>query len=93
MFKLLGFLLIFLSVLGGFYMEDGPLHALYQPSEFIIIGGAAIGFLAISQPFAVFKGIGQFIQRLFHGSNIARSFISSYCNFFFIFLTQRVQKG
>ncbi|CAH0540031.1 flagellar motor stator protein MotA [Vibrio marisflavi] len=93
MFKLLGFLLIFLSVLGGFYMEDGPLHALYQPSEFIIIGGAAIGFLAISQPFAVFKGIGQFIQRLFHGSQYSPEFYQQLLQLLFHLFNAASSKG
>jgi len=50
MFVIIGIIVVFGSVLGGYVMHHGPLLVLYQPSEFIIIGGAAIGALLISAP-------------------------------------------
>jgi chemotaxis protein MotA len=50
MFVIIGIVVVFGSVVGGYLMEGGALAVLAQPSEFIIIGGAAIGGLLISTP-------------------------------------------
>jgi len=50
MLKLLGALIIVVSVLGGYAMANGELRMLWQPSEMIIIVGAAIGSLIIGNP-------------------------------------------
>src|SRR5690606_40789712 len=42
-FILLGFLIVFVSVFGSFVMLGGHLGALYQPFEFVLIAGAAVG--------------------------------------------------
>ena len=38
------------AVIGGFLMAGGALSVLVQPSEFVVIGGAAVGSLLISTP-------------------------------------------
>jgi chemotaxis protein MotA len=38
------------AVLGGFAMAGGPFAVLFQPSELVVIGGAALGALIISAP-------------------------------------------
>jgi hypothetical protein len=43
MFAIIGILAVFGAVIGGFLMEKGKLLVLVQPSELVIIGGAAIG--------------------------------------------------
>jgi Flagellar motor component len=43
MFILLGLIIVFVSVGGGFAMVNGPFATLVQPAEFIIIFGAAFG--------------------------------------------------
>ncbi|NYT65073.1 flagellar motor stator protein MotA [Alcaligenaceae bacterium] len=43
MFILFGFLIVFFSVFGSFVALGGHLGALYQPFEFTLIGGAALG--------------------------------------------------
>lgn len=50
MILLIGVLVVVGSVVGGFLMAGGHLIVLMQPSEFIIIGGAAIGSVMISTP-------------------------------------------
>lgn len=45
MFVLIGFLIVFGAVIGGFTMHGGKIAALIQISEFIIIGGAGAGAL------------------------------------------------
>ncbi len=50
MLAVVGMLVVLVSILGGFVIEGGPLMLLFQPVEFLIIGGAAIGGLIISTP-------------------------------------------
>ena len=57
MLAIVGILIVIFAVLGGFLMEKGPLIVLVQPSELIIIGGAALGTLLIANPPRVLKGI------------------------------------
>lgn len=57
MLAIVGIFIVIGAVLGGFLMEKGPLMVLVQPSELIIIGGAAVGTLLIANPPRVLKGI------------------------------------
>ncbi|MEX2570659.1 MAG: flagellar motor stator protein MotA [Gemmatimonadota bacterium] len=56
MFVIIGLLIVFGSVIGGYIMHHGELAVLYQVSEFVIIGGAGIGALIVGNPPAVVKG-------------------------------------
>ena len=55
MFAIIGLIVVFGSVLGGYVMHHGQLAVLYQPTEYLIIGGAAIGTLVIATPLGVLK--------------------------------------
>ena len=57
MFTIIGIVVVFGSVLAGFLMEKGPVAVLVQPSEFVIIMGAAIGTLLAANPVHVLKKI------------------------------------
>jgi chemotaxis protein MotA len=57
MFVIIGAALVLVGVIGGFLIEGGPIQVLLQPTEFMIIGGAAIGSLLIMSPFAVLKKV------------------------------------
>lgn len=50
MFVILGFLVVIGGVVGGYILAGGALGVLNQPSEFIVIGGAALGSLLVSTP-------------------------------------------
>ena len=55
MFVIIGFVIVFGSVFGGFVMEGGPLPLLMQPIEILIIGGAAIGSFIVATPVKIMK--------------------------------------
>jgi len=55
MLVLIGLFIIIVSVFGGFAAGGGHLYALFQPTEFIIIGGAALGSFIISNNVKVIK--------------------------------------
>jgi chemotaxis protein MotA len=50
MFIVIGIAFVLICVIGGFLMIDGPLGVLVQPSEFVVIGGAAIGATIAANP-------------------------------------------
>ena len=50
MFAIIGLVIVFGAIVGGFLMEKGNLAVLVQPAELIIIGGAALGTLLIANP-------------------------------------------
>jgi chemotaxis protein MotA len=56
-FVIIGFVVVLVSVLGGFAEAGGPFLVLIQPAEFIIIGGASLGALLASAPKTVLKSI------------------------------------
>lgn len=57
MYAILGIVVVFGAVIGGFLMEKGNLMVLLQPAEFIIIAGAAAGMLLVANPFRILKAI------------------------------------
>ena len=55
MFAIIGLLVVIGCVVGGYLMSHGNLAVLWQPAEFIIILGAAIGTFLIASPVQVIK--------------------------------------
>lgn len=55
MFVIIGLVVVFGSVIGGYVMHHGQIAVLFQINEFIIIGGAGLGTLIIANPPAVLK--------------------------------------
>lgn len=50
MLLIIGIVVVLGCVIGGFLMINGPLGVLVQPSEFVVIGGAAIGATLAANP-------------------------------------------
>ncbi|MBZ5590892.1 MAG: flagellar motor stator protein MotA [Acidobacteriia bacterium] len=70
MFAIIGIVVVFGAIVGGYLMEHGNLMVLLQPAELLIIGGAALGTMFIANPLPViiriFKGcIGVFVPSPF----------------------------
>jgi chemotaxis protein MotA len=73
MFTIIGIVIVFGSVLAGFLMEKGPVAVLIQPSEFVIIMGAAIGTLLAANPVHVLKKIASGLTGIVTGSGFSKS--------------------
>lgn len=72
MFVILGIIVVFGAVIGGYLMEHGQLAVLVQPAELVIIGGAAIGTVLISNPPHVLKQILSGLLGAFAGSKFTQ---------------------
>ncbi len=57
MFSIVGVLVVFGCVIGGFLMDKGKLGVLIQPAELVIIFGAAVGTVLTANPIHILKGI------------------------------------
>jgi chemotaxis protein MotA len=72
MFSIIGILIVFGAVLGGFLMEKGPMLVLLQPSEFLIIAGAGIGTMLAANPLHVLKKIASGLTQILSGSKFTK---------------------
>jgi chemotaxis protein MotA len=68
MFAIVGIVLVFCAVIGGFLMEKGHLAVLVQPAELLIIAGASIGTLLVANPMHIIKGIAAGLMGIMKGS-------------------------
>src|SRR5580704_7758360 len=74
MFAIIGIVLVFASVIGGFLMEKGKLMVLVQPSELIIIGGAAVGTMLVANPLPVLMKIGKSVAGCLAGDPYTKAY-------------------
>ncbi len=64
---IIGFLVVVSCVIGGYIWHHGNLAVLWQPSEFLIIIGAAVGAFIIGTPAPLIKAILKSMKCLFKG--------------------------
>ena len=67
MFFFIGVGVVLVAVFGGYVANDGHLPALWQPFEFIIIVGAAIGAFIIANPKTVLSAVAKEFPKVFKG--------------------------
>jgi chemotaxis protein MotA len=72
MFAIIGILVVFGAVLGGYLMEHGSVRVLLQPAELLIIGGAACGTVLIANPLHILKQIAAGIGGVFGTSKFTK---------------------
>jgi len=72
MFAIVGIVLVFCAVIGGFLMEKGHLAVLMQPAELLIIAGASIGTLLVANPMHILKGIAAGLMGIMKGSRFSK---------------------
>jgi chemotaxis protein MotA len=68
MFLFVGIAVVLISVFGGYVLNDGHLPVLWQPFEFMIIVGAALGAYFIGNPKTVLQGILTRLPRTYKGA-------------------------
>jgi chemotaxis protein MotA len=92
MLIIVGLLIVFGSVVGGYLMAGGSLLVLNQPSEFLVIGGAAIGSLVISTPKTVLMAIVAQIKSVM-GSGFTRTDYVDLLSLLYLVFKQVQQSG
>lgn len=73
MFVIIGIVIVIVGVIGGFVIHGGPIAVLFQPEEFMIIGGAAAGSLLVQTPIPILKKVIGKFTLLFKGDPYTRT--------------------
>jgi len=73
MFVIIGIVVVFGAVVGGYLMEHGNLRVLLQPAELLIIGGAGAGTVLVANPLYILKKIAAGIAGAFGGSKFSKA--------------------
>lgn len=69
MLVIIGLVVVFASIIGGYSIVDGPIHMLLQPAEMIIIMGAALGAFVVSCTGPVLKMSMKSFVKAFSGKS------------------------
>lgn len=72
MLVIVGSIIVIVSVIGGYALPGGHLAVLFQPYEFLMIIGAAIGAFIISNTKTILTGVGKGIGRALKGPKHGR---------------------
>lgn len=67
MLKIVGLIVVYGCVAGGYILSHGKMGALWQPYELLIICGAAFGAFLIANTKTVIKGVGSGLAAAFSG--------------------------
>ncbi|BBP85775.1 flagellar motor stator protein MotA [Pseudomonas sp. No.21] len=73
MAKIIGIIVVFATVLGGYVLSHGKIGALIQPFEVLIIGGAALGAFLQANPGSTFMHVLKKSLKMF-GSRFTHAF-------------------
>ena len=74
MFIIIGLVVVFGSIIGGYLMEKGNLLVLMQPAELFIIGGAALGSMIVANPLPVLKAMMAGILEALKGDSFTKAY-------------------
>jgi chemotaxis protein MotA len=74
MFPIIGIVVVLGSVIAGFLLEKGNLHVLMQPAELLIIGGAALGTVLVSNSPTKLKHLLHALIGAFGSSKYVKSY-------------------
>jgi chemotaxis protein MotA len=93
MFAIVGIVIVFGAVIGGFLMEKGHLAVLVQPAEFLILVGAAVGTLLVANPIHILKGVAAGVAGVLKGSRFNKDRYLSTLKMMYQFLNKVRKEG
>jgi chemotaxis protein MotA len=93
MFAIIGIVLVFGAVIGGFLMEKGHIAVLVQPAEMLILVGAAVGTLLVANPMHIIKGVVGGLLGVLKGSKFGKPRYLSTLKMMYQFLNKVRKEG
>ncbi|MDC8756155.1 flagellar motor stator protein MotA [Janthinobacterium fluminis] len=93
MLVILGFIVVLLAIFGGFALQGGHLAALFQPTELLMIGGAAIGTFIVGNDSKAIKATMQALPSLMRGSKYTKGLYMELMALLFEILTKIRKEG
>jgi len=89
---IIGYLVVIVTVFGGFMISGGNLASLFQPVELLIIGGAGVGAFIVGNNAKSLKATGKALGRLFVGRSYNKAVYMDLMALLFLLLSKsRVQ--
>ena len=73
MLALVGILIVFSAVFGGYLVEKGNPYVLLQPAELLIVGGAALGIVVVANPPAAIRRMAKGAFKAFRSTPYTRA--------------------
>ncbi|MCE7914768.1 MAG: flagellar motor stator protein MotA [Nitrosomonas sp. PRO4] len=73
MLVIVGYVIIIISVFGGFALAGGHLASLWQPVELLMIGGAAVGAFVVGNSSKALKATLKALPTVFKGSKYTKA--------------------
>jgi len=89
----LGFFVVLLSIFGGFAINGGHLGALFQPTELLQIGGAALGTFVIANDRKAIMATLRALPSLMQGSKYTKSLYMDLMSMLFETLSKIRKEG
>ncbi|MGL4209197.1 MAG: flagellar motor stator protein MotA [Candidatus Adiutrix sp.] len=68
----IGFMVVGLSVFGGYILHGGNMAVIWQPTEILIIGGAAFGAFLMANPVSLIKETFGKLPKIFTGKELKK---------------------
>jgi chemotaxis protein MotA len=93
MFAIIGIVLVFAAIIGGFLMEKGHMAVLIQPAELLIIAGAAAGTMLVANPMRILKAIAAGLAATLKGSPYTKARYLSTLKMMYQFLNKVRKEG
>ncbi|HUD13098.1 MAG TPA: flagellar motor stator protein MotA [Terracidiphilus sp.] len=93
MFAIIGIVIVFGAVIGGFLMEKGHIMVLVQPAEVLILVGAAVGTLLVANPMHIIKGVVAGLLGVLKGSKFDKKHYLSTLKMMYEFLNKVRKEG
>lgn len=93
MFVIIGYVVILAAVFGGFAMAGGHLGSLFQPTELVMIGGAAVGAFFVANTGKVVKATMQALPTVFKGSKYTKALYLDLLSLLFDILSKVRKEG
>ncbi len=93
MLILIGYIIVMLSVFGGFVLVGGHLGALYQPIEVLIIGGAALGAFISANNKKSLKATVAMLPQLMRGARFDKELYMELMALLYVLLAKARREG
>lgn len=93
MLVIIGYVVVLLSVFGGFLLSGGHIAALFQPLELLIIGGAAVGSFIVGNNSKAIKATLGALPGLFKGSRYTKALYMELMTLLFEILSKVRKEG
>lgn len=88
-----GYMIILVSVFGGFALAGGHLLALFQPIELVMIGGAALGAFLVGNSVKIIKATILSVFSIFKGIRYSNTFYVQLLSLLFEIITKIKKDG